>query len=105
MFKTIPFFLFVNCLLSACTGPSAAKYAQKFCACSEALSTAENKITTGKIDQQAFETIVAEHRACLGDDDPLEALKGRPEQLDQFKKEFLTELEKQCPTISRNMGF
>ena len=99
MLKTIPFFL------SACSGPSAPKYAQKFCACSEALSTAENKISTGKIDQQVFETIVAEHRACLGDDDPLEALKGRPEQLDQFKKEFLTELEKQCPTISRNMGF
>lgn len=91
--------------MAACAGPSAPNYAQKFCACSAALSTAEIRITTGKIDQQEFEAIVAEHRLCIGKDDPLEQLKDQPEQLDQFKKEFLTELEKQCPNISRNMGF
>lgn len=105
MSKKIIFLFLSTCFLTACTGPSASKYAQKFCACSEALSKAESKITTGKIDQQGFEAIVAEHRLCIGTDDPLEQLKDQPKKLDQFKKEFLTELEKQCPVISRDMGF
>lgn len=92
-------------LLIRCSGPSAPDYAERFCACSEALSKAETKITKGKITQHEFDAIIVEHRACLGDDDPLEALKDNPDKLAQFKKEFLTELEKQCPTISRDMGF
>ena len=41
----------------------------------------------------------------MGDDNPLEKLKDQPDELLQFKAAFLSEIEKKCPDIARNMGF
>lgn len=97
--------LIVITLLSSCGGPSASKYAQKLCDCSADFSKAAIQLQAGTINQTQFEQLKAEHHACMGEDNPLEMLKDDPEALIQFKAEFLTELEKKCPDIARNMGY
>ena len=98
--------LAVACLLLvSCGKPSASRYAARFCACSQDFSKAGIQLKAGTIDQARFEQISTEHQACLGEDDPLKALEDKPAELIQFKAEFLTELEKQCPDVFRNLGF
>ncbi|BDS13764.1 hypothetical protein [Aureispira anguillae] len=91
--------------LTSCGGPSASKYAQKLCDCSEAFSKAAIQLRSGTINQATFDQIKKEHDACMGEDNPLEKLADDPEALVQFKAEFLIELEKSCPEVARNMGY
>jgi len=99
--------LLLGCLLlvSCNSGISGQKYAQKFCACADDFSKAAIQLKAGTIDEATFKKIETDFSTCIGEEDPLEALKDKPEQLTQFKAEFLTELEKQCPDIARNMGY
>lgn len=102
---TISIFCTLVFFLTSCGSPSAQYQAKRFCECSGAFAKAGIQLKAGTIDQATYQNIVAEHTACLGEDDPLEALKDSPEKLAQFKQEFIEELEKQCPEISRNLGF
>lgn len=98
--------LIFSCLfLIGCGGgPSASKYAQRFCNCSSEFSKAAIQLKAGTINQDKFNELKVAHDACIGDDNPLELLKDAPEKLVQFKAEFLLELDKQCPEIARNMN-
>jgi hypothetical protein len=92
-------------LLVSCGGPNAKEYAKKLCACSNAFSKAPIQLKAGTINQATFEQLKAEHVICMGEDDPLEKLKDKPAELVQFKTEFISALEEQCPEIARNMGY
>jgi len=95
----------LSLFLTNCGEPPAQYYAKHFCACSSDFSKAGIQLKAGTIDQATYQQIATEHEACLGDDDPLEALKDKPEELAKFKRAFIEELEKQCPDIARNLGF
>ena len=96
--------IFCCLLLIGCNNNSslAQKHAKRFCKCSKQFSKIDIQLKSGKIDQATHDRITAEHNACMGDENPLEALKDKPQELIQFEAEFLTELEKQCPDIARN---
>lgn len=96
----------LTCLLFvSCGGPNGKDYAEKLCNCSDAFSKALIQLKAETIDQATFDQLQAEHNACMGEDDPLEALQSNPEALVQFKAEFLNALEEQCPETARNMGY
>ena len=99
--------IILTCLLVVSCGndESAYQYAQKFCSCSTDFSKAAIQLKAGTIDQAAFNKIEVDHTDCIGEKDPLKALKDKPQELEQFKMEFLSELEKQCPEIARNLNF
>lgn len=96
--------LFSCLLLIGCGGPSASKYAQKFCTCSSEFSKADIQLKAGTISQSKFNELQTAHDACMGEENPLEGLKNKPEELAQFKAEFLLEINKQCPETARNMN-
>mgnify|MGYP000211829994 CR=1 FL=1 len=97
--------IIASLLTISCGGPNGKDYAQKLCDCSDAFSKAAIQLKAGTINQTTFEQLKAEHITCMGEDDPLEKLKDKPEALVQFKAEFINALEKQCPEIARNMGY
>jgi|VirMetMinimDraft_7_1064189.scaffolds.fasta_scaffold56764_4 hypothetical protein len=98
--------LILACLfLVSCGRPSGKDYAQKLCDCSDVFSKAGIQLKAGTIDKATFDRLNAEHVACMGEDDPLETLKDKPEALVQFKAEFMNTLEQNCPEIARNMGY
>ena len=92
-------------LLNSCGQKTAKEYAAKFCACSINLSKAIDEVRSGNISQENFNKISKDHEECIGDDDPLKSLNDNPVKQEEFKKNFLKELEIQCPEIARNMGF
>jgi len=102
-------FLLLGTLLiglhSCQSGPSAAYYAERFCACSSDFSKAAVQLKAGTIDQATYQQLQTEHTACMGEEDPLEDLKDDPEALQAFKAAFLTEITERCPSTARNMGF
>ena len=98
-------FFFPVVLLISCGEKPAEEYAKKFCICSKNLSEAVNQVKLGNISQDRFNQISKEHETCMGDNDPLKSLKENPAIQEQFKADFLKELEIQCPDIARNMGF
>lgn len=99
------YILLIVLLLTSCNKPSAHEYAQKFCTCSVDFSTANIQLKRGKISKETYNELAAKHATCMGEDNPLEMLKDQPDELLQFKAAFLSEIEKQCPDIARNMGY
>lgn len=97
--------ILVCLLLVSCGSPNGKDYAKKLCSCSNAFSKASIQLKAGTINQATFEQLEAEHIACMGDDNPLEKLKDKPEALVQFKNEFINALKEQCPEIARNMDY
>lgn len=92
-------------LLNSCSNSIGKRHAQQFCSCSKDFADATVQLKAGTIDKLAYNKIEAEQAACLGTENPLELLKDQPEELAQFKKDFLLELETTCPEIARNIGF
>lgn len=91
--------------LISCQHSLGKKHAHQFCACSSDLANATIQLKSKVIDQATFDKIAKEHEACLGPEDPLQQLKDKPEELKQFKQDFLVELDKQCPEIAKNLEF
>lgn len=90
--------------LASCGKPSAAKYAEKFCACSEDLAKAEIQLKNQRIDAKAYALIKADQKVCMGEGDPRSNLKTSKDSL-AFEAAFLEELKTRCPNIARNYGF
>lgn len=105
-FTNIICFLLLLALTTSCgKGKSAEDYAERFCSCSVELAKATVQLENRLISPEAFRKIEAEQEACMGEDDPLQALSEYPEQQEQFQIEFVQALEQKCPAIARDMGF
>ena len=97
--------LFTTVLIfSACGGPSATHYADKFCKCSEELGKATVQLQTKRIDQAAFDKVRIEQEACMGTTNPLAEFKDPKKKL-EFEAAFLNAIFEKCPSVARNMGF
>lgn len=92
-------------LFAACGTPNSPEAsANRFCKCSEALSKAEVKKQYNRIDSAAYNKIVAEHEACMGDENPLQNLESE-EAKTEFARKYIQALAEKCPNIARNYGY
>ena len=89
----------------ACQDDSAHKAAKKLCACSKPFVKLKVQYESKLIDKETMDQASQEHLKCMGTEDPLKALENDPEAMAQFKIDFLTALQKECPEVARNMDF
>ncbi len=102
---SIFFSIFSLGILCVACQSSADSYAERFCECSADLAQAQFKYKNGLTSAEALEAVVQAHAVCMGEDDPLKALEDSPEKKEQFKIDFIKALEKNCPSIAKDMGF
>jgi hypothetical protein len=91
-------------LLASCGKPSAAKYAEQFCNCSEDLAKARIQLENNRIDSNAYKQIEIEQLKCMGEGDPRSAFQNATDSF-KFEAAFLEELKNRCPNVARNYGF
>ena len=72
-------------LLIGCSNSSPQQYAKHFCDCSSDFARAKIQLNAGTIDQATYQKIEAEQDACLGDDNPFEALQDSPDDWQNLK--------------------
>ncbi|WCL82667.1 hypothetical protein PPO43_06095 [Saprospira sp. CCB-QB6] len=97
-------FFFPLLLMACSSGPSAAKYAKKFCDCSETLAKAKVQLDNGRMEADFYADLEAKQKECMGQDNPFSQLKTAADSL-AFEQAFLQELAKQCPSTARNYGY
>lgn len=102
--KYILLLSFAGLIIACGGGPSATHYAKKFCSCSEELGKATIQLQTKRIDQAAFDKVLAEQETCMGKTDPLKQIENDQERL-KFQADFLEAIFEKCPNVARNMGF
>lgn len=92
----------LSSVLSACQGPSAEAEAKRLCNCYAPDSEAAQQLRAGEIDRTTYMNSIGD---CMGDYNPLETFGDDEEARLKFKGKFIEALEKNCPDISRTLGY
>ena len=103
-------FSFFVCLFSACGGSPAKQAAKKLCACAKetGMDKMEARLQAGQLEKEneAYQKVRLLQIECMGGlDDPRQKLNLNKEEIQKFEQELLLELQAQCPSIARNMGY
>lgn len=97
--------LLFSLFCASCQNNPAQKAAKRLCACSKPFVKLKVQYESKLIDKETMDKASQEHLKCMGTEDPLKALENDPVATAQFKVDFLTALQKECPEVARNMNF
>jgi hypothetical protein len=95
-------FLLFSFLVTACQSNAPEDYAERLCSCYDPTTEAAQQLRIGQLSNSDYELQMV---ACMGEENPLEALKEDPEALTAFKIGFYRALQEQCPELARSMGY